>query len=370
MKRAQVTSLWLALALAGCAVTNAPPIDATGPDTSSSEADASLDAWRTDPSGDAPMPDVPMTDAPARDGGPDAYVCPDLDGDGETDAVCGGTDCDDTNGTLSSTTGPCGTATAIRRCVGGVLTDVECDGDTPYCDARVGECVANACGDGVIHENELCDDVDDVFCQACHQRCGSEAACATGQVCRQAFDDVGRESPVCVDEDPAGAANGTMCGTNDQCRSTYCDESMNRCTSVTSFETCSGPNMWVDPTIDSPSRVPSSGYPTCKYSCLHQDECGAGTSCALGRINGPRYMIATCMDVRTGTTDLGGDCSADADCRSGVCVAARCTLVCREDGDCPGALPHCREVDLTGAPWLASPRPSDWLTSWPTLCVP
>ncbi len=131
----------LGLALAGCPATNTPDDAGTLGDTAMSDA-SGLDAPALPdaPSGDADLDtaDADLPDvAPLVDAGPDAFECPDRDGDGERDAACGGDDCADDDATLSSALGPCATPTATRRCVDGVAVDIECGGDTPYCDARV-----------------------------------------------------------------------------------------------------------------------------------------------------------------------------------------------------------------------------------------
>jgi hypothetical protein len=78
MTRIEIVSMALSVVLAGCPATNVPPLDAAGVD-----APIEADAW--------------SADAALRDAGSDAFVCPDLDLDGETDARCGGADCDDTD---------------------------------------------------------------------------------------------------------------------------------------------------------------------------------------------------------------------------------------------------------------------------------
>lgn len=349
---ATCVSAALALVIAGCPVTNTPPTDATG-----------ADAWSPELS----------TDAARFDAGVDAFVCLDLDGDGETDAACGGLDCADGDATLTSTVGPCGTPTAIRRCVSGMLTDVECTGDTPYCDARLGECVANACGDGVVHSNELCDSTDSV-CRSCRPRCSTLDHCEVGQVCRLEFEPSGSAFGACARANPSGAADGTPCARDDECYSTRCDSEMRRCSSE-SLEMCEGPDSWIeDDLLFSSAVLRRPGGFRCRYSCQHGSECGPDAECVLSVVNVPRYLLATCVNVRRGTVEFGESCDDDADCRGVLCANHRCTRVCRDDGDCSTSLPACREVDLRDEPgdlWrLPQPRPSDWETAWPRLCAP
>lgn len=297
---------------------------------------------------------------------PDVFVCPDVDGDGETDARCGGTDCDDEDAMLSSTQGPCGTPTAIHRCVAGEAADIECTGETPYCDARIGACVANACGDGVRHANEFCE-TDDEVCSGCRQPCTRPAHCADDQVCRVSTTFSGRLWGACVPLNLDGAADGARCDVDDDCRSTYCDPYMGRCTYAT--DSCAGPDSTSELGLYTPS-LPGGDLPfVCKYSCSHQSECRGGASCVLARTpTRPSYLIATCLPVLVGAGRFGESCARDTDCQSGICVSGQCTTVCRGDTDCGAPLTSCSGLDLTDQ-WFVAPRPSDWTSPWPLLCT-
>ena len=351
-RRDAALSLCIIVFLAGCPETNTPPIDANRADTSSA-----LDAPLTI---DSSTLDVSRVDA----------SCPDVDFDGETDAACGGTDCDDTDPTLSSALGPCGTPTAMRRCVGGVIRDIECADDTPYCDARVGECVANACGDGVRHANEFCE-TGDLRCAACLEGCGDSHACPEGQTCRATPAFSGSPARGCIPANLTGDPDGTLCVLDDQCYSRYCDPTQRRCTSVLDRARCNRAGSRVDHDLYARWRPDYESPPLCKYSCFHQSECGDGASCVLARTIGPGvYMMATCLRPPVGTAELGAPCALDTDCASAVCAARRCTLVCRDDSDCGPALPSCVPVDLSEEWAYVTARPDDWPTPWPLLCAP
>jgi hypothetical protein len=350
------------LLLAGCPESNTLDDDGGAADSSSPDLDASIDA--PDPEG----PDAVTAT-------PDVFVCPDGDGDGETDARCGGTDCDDEDAMLSSTQGPCGTPTAIHRCVAGAAADVECTGETPYCDARVGACVANACGDHVLHDGEACDDADTRFCRPnCRIGCVTESQCPAGQICHMGYDAAGGAAPVCGTTNPEGAPNGSLCTTDAECHSGYCDRYMGRC-GIVSHDSCVGPNTWNDSQLLYSSAVLRPEIlPVCKYECLHRSECRDDAECVLALALGTRYVLPTCVPVVRGPAELGEACSSDRDCQSLLCVLDRCTQVCRDDADCPTALPTCREVDLRderrdGYRLFPEPRPSDWSSAWPQLCM-
>ncbi|MBN8613537.1 MAG: hypothetical protein J0L92_23280 [Deltaproteobacteria bacterium] len=252
-----------------------------------------------------------------------------------------------------------------------MITDIECDGDTPYCDARVGECVANACGDGVIHDNEVCEEGDDL-CWLCRRACTIGLPCLEDEACVPLADSTGFERGACTPLDVDRAPDGTPCERGDECRSTYCDRIMGRCTSVTEPEVCNGPGSRTGNDIFF-DVGPSIRFPhVCVYSCLHQHECGEGALCRLGVIQ-PwplRHLIAVCsVPGAIGTAAFADACVRDSDCQSLMCVGGRCTAVCRDEADCGGVLPACVGVDLSAERFVTA-RPDDWPTPWPLLCAP
>ncbi len=102
-------------------------------------------------------PDASPDGALTPDAGHDAVLCLDRDGDGAADIACGGTDCDDLDPTIAPDRSVCVGPTVTETWVSGAVESRACPA---ICDARTGECAAQACGDGVLHEG-LCASDDD-----------------------------------------------------------------------------------------------------------------------------------------------------------------------------------------------------------------
>jgi hypothetical protein len=184
---------------------------------------------------------------------------------------------------------------------------------------------------------------------------------------------------VCVVANPAGLADGERCELHEECASTYCDPWMGRCTSSGGRDGCNRPYSYWEMELFydlglPPGKPGTPGTPfVCKHSCFHQSECRLGSRCVLAwtafRPFDDRFVMATCMNVPTGSVDFGGACRVGPDCESGVCVGGSCTRVCRDASDCGGVLPSCLAVDLSDSR-LVGPRSADWPTPWPLLCAP
>ncbi|MBX7195526.1 MAG: hypothetical protein K1X94_25950 [Sandaracinaceae bacterium] len=356
MKGTSAALAGMVLALVGCPATNSPD-----------DAGILGDAEVADARG---LTDGPAEhDAPRIDAGPDAFACPDRDGDGDPDFACGGGDCDDEDATLSSELGPCSTPTATRRCVGGAAVDVECGGDTPYCDARVGECVADACGDHVVHANEVCDATQAEGCLHCLEVCINGTDCTVaGSVCRPLSpDDVFGNCLGIVD---GGAANGTPCVRWDECHSGYCGDE-GRCTEIATY--CPPPFQFSEL-----QAFRTGSYPiTCHFECQREADCVGGALCLptlmAQRFFGdgmPNFVANMCVSGGArGPRALGEPCSYDRDCDSLVCVLGACSLACRDDADCGAGAPRCLVTARTDMS-MASERPPEWGVAWPRVCVP
>ena len=322
---------------------------------------------------------------------PDGFMCADGDGDGEIDARCGGTDCDDRDPAVSSTRTLCASPTSVTRCDGTTRVDAVCDGAAPYCDARTNGCVPDACGDLVVHANEQCDDGRDrvdFACVDCTRTCRSSDECEAGFVCRPFMStDYERRLSGCAPANPGGAPFGARCATDSECYSGLCSPADARCTeSAVEAEIgeCSGPHRWSEHVPLARNAVGGGGFvasdSTCAFECQHDDECAAGATCVsmtLAR-GGAIYIVGGCRaDWTRGTTPQGETCTFDRDCASGVCVYERCSRHCRDDADCDAAAPNCVAADramppaeVAGDYWACNPRPLEWGPPFSTVCLP
>lgn len=319
----------------------------------------------------------------------DGFVCPDGDGDGETDARCGGADCDDADPAVSSTRTLCASPTSLTRCDGATRVDAACDGPTPYCDARTNGCVPDACGDLVVHANEQCDDGRDTVefaCADCRRTCRFSGDCEAGFVCRPFMStDYERGLSGCAPANPGGAPFGARCETDSECHSGLCGPADGRCTeSAVDAEIgeCSGPHRWSEHLPYTRGGLGGFIAPdsTCAFECRHDTECAAGATCVsmvLGR-DGTNYLVGGCRaGWMRGTTPQGDPCTFDRDCASGVCVYERCSQHCRDDADCEAAAPNCVAADRWMPPpevwadaWWCTPRPPEWGPPFSTVCLP
>jgi hypothetical protein len=221
----------------------------------------------------------------------------------------------------------------------------------------------------VMHANEFCE-TDNEVCSECRRSCDMWRPCPDGgEVCVPSVAFSGRNWSSCVPAGTGGLLHGERCESDEECRSTYCDPLMGRCTSVLSGSECAGPGYF--PALDISTLGPSDvDSMVCKYECFHQDECRGGAHCVIARHrNVGGVSLTTCLRVPTGTVLFGGGCSADPDCDSGVCISGSCTAVCRDASDCGAPFPSCVPVDLSRINGTV-PRGDGWPTPWPLLCVP
>ena len=294
---------------------------------------------RTHTSGDAGVPDdVPRIDAP---------VCRDADGDGFASALCGGDDCDDTDAALFPRATVCAGPTTTARCEAGRVVTTACDGSAPVCDARVGECAATACGDGVEQPGEECDDGNTRArdgCAACVlEPCTASSQCAA-------------DRPFCSRLLPDGTFRcqggagvrraGENCMLDSECSTGWCDELQGKCGLACTSETdCMGAD----------AICALSGPPMrCLFQCFAAADCRpdrvcyharallaggatvADTHCSTGEVSPTPYRDGDCL------------CIDGYDCATGACAfsAGGCSVVCRNDADCRDpSRPYC--VDAT-----------------------
>lgn len=290
------------------------------------------------------LPDVVLDTAPDRT--PDG-PCPDLDGDGDPDAVCGGADCNDGNPELSGERSICIDAATTLVCQDGRPASLQCPADAPLCDRRTGECTADACGDGVRHDNEDCDPEtpeSEPICDAASCTflpCGSSADCPDyASSCSELRAD---ELFYCRAPVPGAAELGSLCNADIECRSGYCDPTQGRCSEgCDTFSGCGADTYCTAGTID-------VGPPRCAYGCFETSECGDGYSCALW-FAPPDLRPSRCT-LSVGTGSFGAFCSTvgQRGCVSNVCeeciqpcIGRRfCTRVCSSDTECEEPLSSC-----------------------------
>ena len=373
--RPTIQTTLVALLAAGCVTTHSAD-DARQADAHAIDASAS----------DAPSPDAVVL--------PDAFVCPDADGDGETDARCGGLDCDDADAAISSTRTLCASATRVTRCAAALRVDAVCDVAAPYCDARTNGCVADACGDRVVHANEQCDDGRDrvdFACADCVRTCADPASCDEGMVCIPYMSsDYGSRTVGCAEGNVGGAAFGARCTMDSDCYSGLCSPADGRCTEAAldpEAGECTGPHRWSEhlPVTRGGEGGGMRLDPdsVCAFECEHNSECAVGATCVPMSFNAPPYVsslyfVAGCrLDWVRGVVAQGAPCTFDRDCASGVCVFERCSQLCRDNADCEPAAPNCVAANRAMPPpevardyWGGYPRPAEWGTPFPTVCLP
>ncbi len=292
--------------------------------------------------------------AVGRDANPDATRCEDADGDGHLAFGCGGHDCDDSNPMIGDSSRRCASPSSVSVCSRGEWQDEECGEDTPDCDARHGACVetGSACGDGVVHPAEECDDGNLVVGDGCAHGCVLEACrasseCPAGELCSYRASD-GRilcRAPIAAARD-----TGARCLEDDDCASGWCDHDQGRCTeSCVANADCGGALSWCT------AEVPTVDTGVCAVSCLGEADCPDGFRCA--------WNERTYCTRSVGEATLGEACSRESECDGVACIYRACTYICVSDEGCPLDGWHC---DLT-SPIAAPPG---WPVDSFSFCVP
>lgn len=306
----------------------------------------------------------------------DDAVCPDRDGDGATDAACGGPDCADGDASLSPARGRCTSATRRERCVAGEVMGELCP---LVCDARSGACTDRACGDGVLHDGESCDDGNGTDGDGCDADCRfslcvSDADCpAEAPSCSELVPD--GTAFRCRPLQPGGAPSAP-CTADLECATGFCDREQGRCShGCMENEECGAFEawcMWPETSVITDARF--VGPHRCGYGCLRDEECPSGSTCYapyMTREGEPQPGYSTCRAInaagapypeQTVTESLG--------CQSWLYdfgepdIGLRCTRICASDADCRSSfLPIC------ATRIVRPPRGADWRTPDPLLCL-
>ncbi len=346
----------LALSVASCGGDDAPPADTDSglPDAAPADAGPS----------DAARPDAAQDDAGPRDAGDvDAFVCPDLDGDGHADAACGGDDCDDSD--VSRYPG------ATEVCDG---DDEDCDDATYGADADAdGDTFASAlCCNGAGNCGSDCDDTDvnvnpdatEVCNGGIDDDCNGLAdladgvcvACPTGY---SGFDGSCTNVDECAAGAPCGSASGAVCTDSAgsyscACPSGYIGEtSGGTCTDTDECALgapCGAAALACTNTVGSYQCGCGVGYaaPASGGTCVNVDECataaqcgravggGGGNGCAdttggytctcgAGFVASGAGITVTCVDVNECTTGTDDCCDVPDAC---VNTSGGFTCVC------------------------------------------
>ena len=232
-----------------------------------------------------------------------------------------GTDCNKMNN-------PCnGTATCVANTVMGQMV-MACMPGTPLANgAMCGtnmfcvnmNCVAPACGDGVVESPEECDDGNTVNGDGCDNNCkfscvstdptrdcASTSACVTMGTCDNT-------THVCAPG--SNVADGTGCGTGQICI-------MGNCTAATCGDGFTTPPEQCD--FGTGNNVAGSGcQPNCTFSCTtNPNSCDDGNPCngteTCNMVTGPNNTPGQKCAAGTPLPD-GTSCGGGKVCKSGVC---------------------------------------------------
>jgi len=159
--------------------------------------------------------------------------------------------------------------------------------------------------------------------------CSKDGDCADPQIC---VVDATTGDATC--QDPTGTkTTGDACADGSECRSGLCFNGACAAPCTTGAD-C--PNGFDCET----STVPLEGGGSAELSvcveadknCLSNEACDAPEVCVVDRTG--NMAVLTCQDPVPGGEDLGGMCSADADCLSGLCLDGLCARPCERPNDC------------------------------------
>ncbi len=182
--------------------------------------------------------------------------------------------------------------------------DLNCPATAPVCDRVAGVCLCNADRDCTRSASHPVCDAATRTCVAC----ASDAQCAALDATRPACAASGSNAGRCV-----------TCTTDAHCSGSTprCDTASNTCVACTSARDCVDPSR---PICDATSH-------TCRGCSTASDCTEPGVAaCATTGANAGRCV----------------QCTANRDCRSGVCDLATNTCVgCTSNADCAGATPIC-----------------------------
>ncbi len=293
----------------------------------------------------------------ARSSELDTAACADGDGDGATDARCGGDDCDDDDPQLFPGAARCAGPALSETCEDGAVVRTTCAAPTPDCDARSGVCERSACGDGVRHADEGCDVALSADClPLCLRACTRESDCAelddgtTGD-CGHPNEGVGTCTIGPADGDPVGG----VCVADTDCASGWC--AFGHCARTCVEHPCEPGMRCTSDFVRSWGASGPTVPPYCAAVCRSDAECGPFTVCALAQWqpDGPAPAASGVCTIPLGgaTLSLGAACDATRTCASGTCHDGHCTRLCATDEDCAAPAPRCVARDVAPGIGLA-----------------
>lgn len=319
---------------------------------SSVDGDSSVDADSGE--SDSGRPDSAFDASDAFDAA-DSVDCADEDEDGYGAASCGGGDCDDTDPAITPSFSECLAPDRVLRCAGGVMEEALCPAGAALCDGRTGMCAASACGDGVLHDGEACDDGNASDDDVCSATC-EDLPCAASTDCPE-------DRPSCSDrrsdrrddrrvycrsfDDVATGALGARCSSDADCNTGWCDPDQYRCTAACRVDTdCPVEMGWC-----------SLASRACLFGCRGAADCVADTVCTPRYTLRDPYLRTSCWPSwRSGCLGSVGWCTTNF-CAAGMV----CTTPCVTDDDCwvpDAAGPTCRPYP--SPPTGSAASPPDW----------
>ena len=300
-------------------------------------------------------------DAPLRmDTGSDVPGCTDADSDGLGSPACGGSDCDDGDPSIGAFSSECLGATASRICDAGAVSESACPGSVPACDLRTGSCAPDACGDGVLHPGEECDDGNDDDDDLCTTTC-RDVPCTGSTECppgRESCSDRREDGNVyCQPLREEGEPLGARCTEDSECDTGWCDSVQSRCTAA-----CDAPDDCAADLSFCLNTVLAFTQPFCGFGCRTSQDCADGTLCLLDFI-AAGVPVSYCVPPQ-GTLLPGEGCRSSFDCSTNACVLFfGCTILCADDADCEtddASGPHCGAGVST---------PPDWSVERLSFCI-
>lgn len=293
-----------------------------------------------------------------REVAPDAFFCPDRDGDGARDAACGGDDCDDTISGVGPGRSVCFGPALIVDCVGATRVEEPCPSATPDCDFRRGECVASACGDHVMQSDEQCDGSTELCMSNCIQGCLGERECGRLPAANSCIPIPGSANGGCGPSTPGGLGLASPCLVNLDCESSYCESDSGLCTTGCGNDR-PGPVAMSWCSIDEFTPFTPGTFiqdhlargPAWHFTCARESDCTGGRHCSVvvGDPTSGGVITATCLPtLSTGGAALGAVCmNGGATCDSNTCLSSMCTVPCVVDADCTAPLARCTDYDYT-----------------------
>lgn len=188
--------------------------------------------------------------------------------------------------------------------------------------------------------------------------CTKDDDCSSdGRICAPLPSDSGQFQLLCAPPNQSGAKEGAACKTNGDCYNRFCFKGFCAAPCASAAQCTKGYECKPQTVMSGGNvlpvkvcQVPAAGLP-----CQANSDCptGSGNDCRV--IINNKVLESRCVKPATGSSQTGGLCSKDADCKSGTCLIEQgiCTNLCKTDSDCPSSSGlKCLKQKLTktGAP--------------------